>query len=138
EALTGLVDAVRRDDHDASFFFVGDYVNRGMQSKEVVDYLLELKPAHFCRGNHDDVFDYVVNNQCFEYHPEMPTRAQMFDMFLQYGLDNTLASYGVRGRDVASVARRPTDAGLDELLKPVPKKHREFFRKLPAHIEQPE
>jgi hypothetical protein len=138
DALTGLVDAVRGDDHDASFLFVGDYVNRGMQSRQVVDYLLALDRAQFCRGNHDDVFDYVVNNQCFEYHAEMPTRAQMFDMFLQYGLDNTLASYGIRGRDVAAVARKPSDRGLDELLKPIPQEHRTFFRHLPAHLDQPE
>src|SRR6266481_1000416 len=90
DALRGLIEALRREDSDASFFFVGDYVNRGQQSREVVDYLLSLDRARYCRGNHDDVFDYVVNNQCFEYHPEMPTRLQMFEMFMQYGLDNTL------------------------------------------------
>src|SRR5215510_11989874 len=101
--LEALVRAVKSRDADARLMFVGDYVNRGPDSKRVVDFLLALDRAQFIRGNHDDVFDYVVNGACFEVHPDMVTPAATFLTFLQFGLDNTLASYGIDSADAAEV-----------------------------------
>src|SRR5207244_6550985 len=124
-------------DADARFLFVGDYVNRGPDSKRVVDYLLAMDRAQFIRGNHDDVFDHVLNAACFEVHPDMITPAESFLTFLQFGLDRTLASYGIDMLDVAGVSRRPTPYNLRDLLDPIPRQHRQFFRALPAVVEEP-
>jgi hypothetical protein len=136
--LEALIREVQSRDGDARFIFVGDYVNRGPDSRRVVDFLLAMNRAQFIRGNHDDVFDHVINTARFEVHPDMITPAESFLTFLQYGLDNTLASYGIDLLDVASVSRKPTDANLRDLLAPIPARHRQFFRALPAVIEEPD
>jgi len=59
-ALKGLVDGVSKSDPAAEWIFVGDYVNRGPDSRGVIDFLLKLANARFCRGNHDDVFDVLL------------------------------------------------------------------------------
>lgn len=46
------------------FIFIGDYVDRGFQSKQVIDRLIKLKDEYtntvFLRGNHEDMFmDYM-------------------------------------------------------------------------------
>ena len=58
--LEGLLKGIERADPDARLFFVGDYVNRGLESKGVIDLVLTLKNARFIRGNHDDIFDQVL------------------------------------------------------------------------------
>ena len=137
-ALDGLLAEVGRQDPKATLLFVGDYVNRGPDSKGVVDRLLSLENARFVRGNHDDVFDLVVNGQCFERHPDMPTQAHTFVSFLQFGLDRTLTSYGIDLLDIARASRRPSEHNLMDLLEPVPPKHREFFRLLPPFAQEPD
>jgi len=136
--LEALVRAVKLRDSDARLIFVGDYVNRGPDSKRVVDFLLSLNRAQFIRGNHDDVFDHVVNGVCFEVHPDMVTPAATFLTFLQFGLDHTLTSYGVDLIDIAETARKPSERNLRELTAPISPRHRQFFRGLPAVIDEPD
>lgn len=43
---------------DSTLVFLGDYINRGSKSKEVMDYLVHLKKEQkhiFLRGNHEDI-----------------------------------------------------------------------------------
>ena len=54
EALEGLIEALplRSDDR---LIFMGDYVDRGLDSRGVVDYLIELAKQRDCTfliGNH--------------------------------------------------------------------------------------
>jgi serine/threonine protein phosphatase 1 len=135
-ALDGLLSEARRQDPAATFYFVGDYVNRGPDSKGVVDLLLSLENAKFVRGNHDDVFDLVVNAECFERHPDMPTQAHTFVSFLQFGLDRTLTSYGIDFSDIVHVSRRPSAQNLAELVEAVPQSHRAFFRSLAPFVQE--
>ena len=130
--LEALVREVRSRDPEARFLFVGDYVNRGPDSRRVVEFLMSLDRAQLVRGNHDDVFDHILNHMRFEVH------AESYLTFLNYGLDSTLTSYGVDLLDIVEVSRRPTDKNLRDLLEPVPARHRNFFRALPAAIEEPD
>lgn len=136
--LEGLVAAVRSHDAASRLLFVGDYVNRGPESRGVVELLLKLKNASFCRGNHDDVFDHVINNVCYEIHPELPNAGQTFRAFVQFGLEQTLISYGIDKREIDYTLRALTPNTLRKLLEPVPAEHRQFFRKLVPVIEEPE
>ena len=65
------------------YVFLGDYVDRGPSSKEVIDLLLEFAKTHPCqfiRGNHDQMFlTYYQDNKYYEY--------------LNYGGAHTLESY---------------------------------------------
>ena len=53
EPLESLVDKLPRDD---ALVFLGDYVDRGPQSAQVIDYLKDLARQRHCRffmGNHE-------------------------------------------------------------------------------------
>jgi serine/threonine protein phosphatase 1 len=134
--LRALVAAVRAEDGHAEFFFVGDYINRGSDSRKVIDYLLGLEGARFCRGNHDDVFDQILNGKSFAGKTSEEDHLAAFQWFMQYGLDQTLLSYGAEQEKLLEVNARPTARGVRELTDLVPEEHRRFIRRLPAVIEE--
>jgi serine/threonine protein phosphatase 1 len=134
-ALQGLLAAVRAVDPGAAFFFVGDYVNRGADSRGVIDLLLTLDGARFVRGNHDDIFDLVLNGHGYDLHPQAREPLVAFLWFIQHGLWETLNSYGVDDVDIERVVRRPSEEGLRRLLEPIPQSHRRFIRELPPVVE---
>jgi serine/threonine protein phosphatase 1 len=75
----------------ARFVFVGDYIDRGQHSREVVELLIELqkaKPGQICclRGNHEDMLISVLQDG---------DKA----LWLYNGGDMTLRSYGVTSAD---------------------------------------
>src|SRR5689334_1861269 len=79
--LEALIRAVEQHDKERQLMFVGDYVNRGPHSREVIDLLLSLSEAYFVRGNHDDVFDHVINNMSFCGKPGEEPRVLAFQWF---------------------------------------------------------
>lgn len=133
--LDQLIRAVTAADAQAFFFFVGDYINRGPDSKGVVDRLLHLPNARFCRGNHDNVLDLLLHNVCYDVRPDRMHPHAEFVQFLDAGLDRTLISYGVDMAEVYDVAVKFTDNRLHKLLEVVPREHRVFFRRLEPIIE---
>lgn len=94
--------------------FVGDYVDRGPDSKGVVDVLVDLArrfPCVFLAGNHESMFLDFLGWADDAYFAG--------DAFLANGGDRTLASYGYFDLDT------PSPAKLD-----LPPGHEEFFRGL--------
>jgi len=91
--------------------FLGDYVDRGPQSRHVIERLLRLRTeaAHcvFLKGNHEDMLLGYLGG-----------RGHHGDMFLHNGGDATLRSYGV---DPPSVPRA---------REAVPPAHMEFLESL--------
>lgn len=74
---------------DASFIFIGDYIDRGPDSKGVVDFLLKAQNERNCiflRGNHEQMLLDSFHSKR-EYN------------WLLNGGDTTLESYGVEGAD---------------------------------------
>ena len=133
--LETLVSTIDRHDRDRQLLFVGDYVNRGPQSKQVIDLLLKLPQCHFVRGNHDDVFDQVLSGLSVCNKPGEESRVTSFQWFMQHGLDKTLESYGIAPSEMQRALRKPTGAALDFLVEPVPPEHRRFIRNLPIVLE---
>ena len=93
--------------------FLGDYVDRGPDSKGVVSYLLELqqKSAYdfiFLKGNHEDMFLSYLG---------LP--GQHGNMFLVNGGKVTLESYGLS-----------PDSTADRLLAQIPSAHLNFYQNL--------
>ena len=133
--LKVLYRAVRERDPDARFLFVGDYVNRGPESRGVVEFLLSLPEdsARFCRGNHDDIFDLILNGKSFASGNDP---VPVFAWFMAHGLDRTLLSYGIDESAIEHVWRRPSPQRLADLVEPVPAAHRTFFRHLPLVLEE--
>lgn len=103
-----------------SLIYLGDYIDRGEHSKEVIDLLLEEPFADFNRifllGNHEQsLLDFLE-------HPHSVAA------WLTYGGRATLRSYGVSvERDYA---HRPVENLRDELAWHLPQKHLEFFRSM--------
>src|SRR5438874_11014594 len=114
--LEVLLDAIRSADAAPRFLFVGDYVNRGPDSKRVIDVLLALPKSRFIRGNHDDIFDQVLHDRCFAPNASEGNRIAAFQWFMQHGLDNTLLSYGIGWDELDDVHQCPSPARLDALL----------------------
>ena len=105
--------------------YLGDYIDRGMQSREVIDELLETPLAGFesvhLLGNHEktllDFLDY-------------PKQAAGW---LAWGGRETLASYGV---PLPPSFRQPDPEALrDALRERISGHHLEFFRQMPlTHV----
>ncbi len=104
---------------DDTLVFLGDYIDRGPDSKGVIDYLTDLKRRGeqntvFLRGNHEDMMLSF-----------MGLSGHHGDVFLLNGGMATLASYGVEGP-----ARSPTAADGQRLLAALPPEHVEFLMRL--------
>jgi serine/threonine protein phosphatase 1 len=91
-------------DRDSVILFLGDYVDRGPDSKAVIDIILELSQIYkviTLKGNHEWLFtEYLAN-------PKDPAASSNF---ILNGGSNTLASYSADGKTFK-----------------VPKAHRDFL-----------
>lgn len=73
---------------DRRMVFIGDYIDRGPDSKGVVDYLLEFRNEHDCvflRGNHEQMLLDAIDHDSYGH-------------WMMNGGDTTLRSYDIKGR----------------------------------------
>jgi len=131
--LEDLVRKIDAEDRHAELIFVGDYVDRGPWSAEVVEYLLGLqkdRPAVCLRGNHDEFMDFFLNGtseggmglEQGDPEEELGT----FVWWMSNGGCPTLTSYGLTAElDILHL-------GAD-LKRAVPETHGAFFRGLPLY-----
>jgi serine/threonine protein phosphatase 1 len=65
DRLKTLMDKIPIDFSRDTLVFIGDYIDRGPHSVEVVDYLMQLKNrvpgVIFLKGNHEDMLDKFIN-----------------------------------------------------------------------------
>ena len=115
DQLKTLVEKIPIDFSRDTLLFIGDYIDRGPQSAEVVDYLIKLKKrvpeVIFLKGNHEDMLDkFLSGDDRFTY--------------LLNGGQQTLDSY----------LKRPAQPDLF----PIPPDHLEFFKSLRLYYETKE
>lgn len=88
KSLKALVDKLEPF-YDRTFIFVGDYIDRGPSSCEVVDFLIDFKKEVDCvflRGNHEQMLlDAVAHNK--------------LSLWMMNGGRATLQSYGTNGEE---------------------------------------
>lgn len=118
DKLQKLIKNLPVDQQHDTLLFIGDYIDRGSFSKEVVDYVIELKSKFhnvIClTGNHEQMFlNYLAGTD------EV--------MYLYNGGSATLLSYGIS----------PTAAPLERKAA-IPSSHLQFFRSLLASYETDE
>lgn len=105
---------IKKDD---ILVFLGDYIDRGPMSFEVIDLLIEFDKLHNCvflKGNHEDMFvDYLSG-----IHE---------DIFINNGGQTTIQSYIVNGFKV--------DRYTPSKLRKVPESHMNFFLGLKDYYE---
>lgn len=123
DLLTAAYDAisVHSEGQPLTIVHLGDYVDRGPQSREVVEFLIEdaaLPPwvRRVClRGNHED----IMTTCCVQ-----PSLVQQW--WIPNGGGQTLQSYGVKGGDL-----------IVDAVKRVPVEHLAWMSALPRlHVDQ--
>lgn len=129
DLLERLITAVRADCHDAplpaTIVFLGDYIDRGFQSKQVIDLLCALQTESdfntvFLKGNHEQALLKFLDD------------AAIGPDWSAFGGRETLISYGViPPRNVKSVDEWRT--AQTSLRQSIPVSHVEFLESLPSH-----
>jgi len=115
DRLKTLMDKIPIDFSRDTLVFIGDYIDRGPHSVEVVDYLIKLKNRFpdviFLKGNHEDMLDKFING------------ADRFTYLLNGG-QQTLDSYLIKP--------------VQSEYFPIPPDHMEFFKSLRLFYETEE
>jgi serine/threonine protein phosphatase 1 len=125
DCLLGLVKTHAQNGPErCTLLYVGDYVDRGPDSRGVVERLLQPISgfqSRFLRGNHDQaVLDFLAN-------------PLFYRIWKNYGAQETLLSYGVRPpRFDAEKAILET---RDEFAAKLPASHKIFFENLEMTAE---
>lgn len=125
DLLAELLEMIAADAHDAPanrhIIFLGDFVDRGHESRKVIDITLQTNFPSFKRitlmGNHEE---YMVRFM------EEPLSAPEW---LQFGGDATLLSYGVSIQPGVLTPQKLLKAS-DDLCQAVPAAHRHFLSDL--------
>ncbi|MCC5986810.1 MAG: metallophosphoesterase [Pararhodobacter sp.] len=131
-AAQALVEADRAQagDSDAPLVHIGDLVDRGRDSRAVIEHLMagqrEGRPWVVLKGNHDRMFVQFLD----EPSRNDPGLRPIFTwLHPRIGGATTLEAYGV-----ASPAERPVRAVHEDALARVPAAHRDWLNELPAHF----
>jgi serine/threonine protein phosphatase 1 len=122
DLLTELLAKIAADDKDRGpaatrIIFLGDLVDRGPESAQVVDTLLRLKRdhpnTHFLLGNHEEVFLEALKGD-----------EQALKFFIRIGGRETILSYGISPSRYTTLSYSELQ---DELGDLVPAEHIEFL-----------
>ena len=116
-------DAAGRDASACLEVYIGDYIDRGPNSRQVVDRLLE-RDSHrrlfLLRGNHENILASFLRGQV------------SFEAWRAIGGLETVLSYGVDARDLLSQAKGLQPEDLAKLLPPA---HVDFLQGLGDSLE---
>lgn len=129
EPMKQLLATIARDYADRAFgrtpilVFLGDYVDRGPKSAQVLEALVWLRrrgevELHLLKGNHEQALMAFID--------EPATGAD----WLRFGGADTLASYGVQPPDPAIEGQAGLVRARDELLERMPASHLKLLQDL--------
>lgn len=116
DMLQKLMGKIKPSDKDL-FVFIGDYIDRGYKSREVLDYLIDFAQKYnavFLRGNHEDMLLDLLG---------LDERAIYGAYYARNGGEFTALSYG------------NADSTIEDLAYLIPKKHLQFIKKTKVFFE---
>lgn len=112
DKLKALMEKIPVDCVNDTLIFIGDYIDRGPGSFDVVDYLVELKKRHpdivFLKGNHED----------------------MLQKYLE-GTDRLTYLFNGGQRTLDSYLNRQNKSEFS----PIPSNHLDFYKSLVLHYQ---
>ena len=125
DRMLGMIanDEAARPRANTSIIFLGDYIDRGPDSRGVIERLIRGIPAgiqgHFLRGNHEAIMLHCLQG------PEL---------FANWAVNGGLATLRSYGLDTSL----PADGGdlLRQLRETLPETHAEFLRGLKVTMER--
>ena len=130
DLLERLIQKITADagDEASELIFLGDYVDRGPQSREVIDYLTSSKTLSrfdctFLMGNHEATMLQFLDN---------PGVGPSWSSFGGY---ETLLSYGVRTSTLQKTPEVWQDAS-DQLRAALPQSHLDFLKGLELFVQR--
>ena len=145
--LENLYKEILKKDKKPVLYFCGDFCDRGPDTKKVVDFIIDNKFLA-ARGNHDDIFDSILNGFSPYARYQNSTEHESLinlEWFLSFGMKETLASYLTEEftRDDLDYLITEIRAGrfsnakykLESFRDIVPQSHKDFFHNLPLIIE---
>jgi serine/threonine protein phosphatase 1 len=107
-----------RPKRKTSIVFLGDLIDRGPASAEVLERLSGYAPhgvsVHFIMGNHEEVMLRVLSGD-----------SGLIPSWLKFGGNETLRSYGLEPREIR---RMKPDEAVARIREAIPAKHAEFVR----------
>ena len=142
DLLEKLVEQIREDSQSLpegtkrTIVFLGDYIDRGLQSRDVIDFLIGDQLSDFetvfLMGNHEEALLRFLDDASFG------------KQWVRYGGGETLYSYGfqppntrasLRSHDAMAEAQKAWEMVWTQFRERLPQEHLEFYRSLkPYHI----
>lgn len=122
DQLKTLIQLINPTANDV-LIFLGDYIDRGSNSKDVIDYLVNLQEICKCvfvKGNHEDFFLAAVHPNYTPSYNYLPP----LDVWIYNGGFDTLISYEI-----------PHDDRENIWEKYLPESHKQFFNGLLNYYE---
>lgn len=115
---------------DKWIVMLGDYVDRGPSSAQVLDHLTSRPPAGFSRiclrGNHDEAMLAAIEDP------------RAIETWVGWGIEATLASYGLSATQIAELTASGRATAKQQLLQAfIPDEHIAFLRNLPVILTVP-
>ncbi|MCD6330395.1 MAG: serine/threonine protein phosphatase [Candidatus Cloacimonetes bacterium] len=116
DMLQELMGKIKPSQNDF-FVFIGDYIDRGAKSREVIDYLIDFSQKYnavFLKGNHEDMLLDLLG---------LDERAINGAYYERNGGEFTARSYG------------NADSTIEDLEKLIPEEHLQFIKNTKIFFE---
>lgn len=138
--LQKLINRIKNVDPEAQFVFIGDYFDRGLFSKECVEYILQMQAdgAVCLRGNHDNVIDFIANGECEGYIGDLCPPSMVVHWWRRNGFNEVLTNYGVTSHLAIAgpYGQTPLQGEIqEEFIDKFPESHKQFVRNLQLYWE---
>ncbi|MBT0957440.1 serine/threonine protein phosphatase [Alphaproteobacteria bacterium KMM 3653] len=126
--LENALALIEADGYDGEpIVFLGDYTDRGHESRQVIDLLIkgqaEGRNWITLKGNHDRMFEWFLEDTP-RYDPDL--KIELYWLHPRLGGDTTLASYGVDAGPLVKLGDAHAAARAA-----VPQEHVDFLKNLP-------
>ena len=115
KTLLALLQKIENNSINNTFYFLGDYIDRGPDSKAVLDYMINFRNhnnAHFIKGNHEQMMlNTYISGTIYDY-----------SLWKQNGSEQTMHSFSV-------------PSGAHDIKKYIPLMYIDFIESMPYYLE---